>query len=86
MMNGMKVSYSLYSNYFAVGKAYRLHLGANDFRIGLLVKYTPERVTFKILENGDITDLSLTVNDLRTRDYGIIRMMPDYEHGEFSKE
>ena len=85
-MQGIDVEYSLNSDYFKVGCAYEMKLGTNDYRVGLLTKYTKESVTFKILEKGNLVDLTLTVDNLRFHDYGLIKMTPDYKDGEFSIE
>ena len=36
------------------------------------------------LENGNIVDLTLTVDQLRFNDYWMVKMKPDYENGQFS--
>lgn len=84
MVNGIDVEYSLSPTYFEVGTAYKLHLGVNNFKIGLLTKYSKDSVTFTILKEGKIEDLTLSLNQLRFNDYGIIKMKPDYEDGKFS--
>lgn len=83
-MNGINVKYSLDKDYFKVGEAYSLHLGTNKFRVGLLVKYSEESVTFKILEGEDLIDLTLTLNELRHNNYGMVKMKPDHMYGTFS--
>ena len=84
--NGIDVEYSLSPTYFEVGAAYQLHLGVNDFRVGLLTKYQKDSVTFKILEKGEVIDLTLTVDQLRFHDYWLVKMKPDYEDGKFESE
>lgn len=82
-MKGINIKYSLDKEYFKVGEAYSLHLGTNKFRVGLLVKYSEESVTFKILEGEDLIDLTLTLYQLRQNDYGMVKMKPDYNDGIF---
>lgn len=84
MQNGINVEYSLDPDYFKVGCAYQLRLGTNDFRTALLTKYSKKEVNFKILEKGDVVDLTLTIDQLRFRDYWLTKMKPDYENGKFS--
>ena len=84
--NGIDVEYALSSTYFEVGAAYQLRLGVNDFKVGLLTKYSKDSVTFTILKEGKIEDLTLSLNQLRFKDYGIIKMIPDYKDGKFSNE
>lgn len=85
-MNGLDVEYRLNSDYFEVGCAYQMRLGTNDFRVGLLIKYSKDSVTFKILEKGEVSDLTLTVDQLRFHNYWLVKMKPDYEDGEFQSE
>lgn len=85
-MQGINVEYSLDPYYFKVGCAYELNLGSNKYRVGLLSDFSNEAVTFKILENGEITDLTLTIDQLRFTSYEIVRMEPDYVNGSFSSE
>lgn len=85
-MNGIDVKYSLNSDYFEVGCAYQMRLGTNDFRVGLLIKYSEDSLTFKILEKGEVSDLTLTVDQLRFHDYWLVKMEPDYENGKFDSE
>lgn len=84
--NGIDIEYSLSPTYFEVGVAYQLHLGVNDFKVGLLTKYSKDSVTFTILKEGKIEDLTLSLDQLRFKDYGIIKMIPDYKDGKFSNE
>lgn len=84
MSNGIVVEYSLCPDYFEVGCAYRLRLGENNYKVGLLVSYSKESVTFKILKDDKLEDLVLTVSNLRFRDYNLIKMKPDYKNGRFS--
>lgn len=86
MINGIDVEYKLSSDYFEVGCAYQMRLGTNDFRVGLLIKYSEDSVTFKILEKSEVRDLTLTVDQLRFHDYCLVRMKPDYEDGEFQSK
>ena len=85
-MNGIKVEYKLDSEYFEVGSAYIIRLGTNDFRVGLLIYYKEDSVTFKILEKGEVIDLTLTVDQLRFHNYWLVKMIPDYENGKFQNE
>ena len=85
-MNGIKVEYKLDSEYFEVGCAYQIRLGTNDFRVGLLIDYKEDSVTFKILEKGEVIDLTLTVDQLRFNNYWLVKMIPDYENGKFQNE
>ena len=85
-MNGIKVEYKLDSEYFEVGSAYIIRLGTNDFRVGLLIYYKEDSVTFKILEKGEVIDLTLTVDQLRFNNYWLVKMIPDYENGKFQNE
>ena len=85
-MNGIDIKYTLSSKYFKVGDAYSLHLGTNNFKVGILSKYSENSVTFKILENGDIIDLTLTVNQLLLNDYWMVKMVPDHANGTFSNK
>lgn len=85
-MNGIKVEYKLDSEYFEVGSAYKIRLGINDFRVGLLIYYKEDSVTFKILEKGKVIDLTLTVDQLRFHNYWLVKMKPDYENGKFQNE
>ena len=85
-MNGIDIEYKLNSDYFEVGCAYRMRLNPNDFRVGLLIKYKEDSVTFKILEKGEIIDLTLTVDQLRFHNYWLVKMKPDYENGKFEYE
>ena len=85
-MNGIKVEYKLDSEYFEVGSAYMIRLGTNDFRVGLLIYYKEDSVTFKILEKGEVIDLTLTVDQLRFNNYWLVKMKPDYENGKFQNE
>ena len=85
-MNGIKIEYKLDSDYFEVGCAYQIRLGCNDFRVGLLIKYKEDSVTFKILEKDEVIDLTLTVDQLRFHDYWLVKMKPDYEDGKFRYE
>lgn len=84
--NGIDVEYSLSPTYFEVGVAYKLRLGVNDFKVGLLTKYSKDSVTFAILKEGKIEDLTLSLNQLRFNDYEIVKMIPDYKNGKFSNE
>ena len=86
MLNGIEVEYKLNSDYFEVGCAYQMRLDTNDFRVGLLTKYQKDSVTFKILEKGEVIDLTLTVDQLRFHDYWLVKMKPDYEDGKFESE
>lgn len=86
MVNGIDVEYSLSPTYFEVGTAYKLYLGGNNFKIGLLTKYSKDSVTFTILKEGNIEDLTLSLSQLRFNDYGIIKMKPDYKNGKFSND
>ncbi len=85
-MNGIDIEYKLNSDYFEVGCAYRMRLNPNDFRVGLLIKYKEDSVTFKILEKGEIIDLTLTVDQLRFHNYWLVKMKPDFENGKFEYE
>ena len=85
-MNGIKVEYKLDSEYFEVGSAYMIRLGTNDFRVGLLIYYKEDSVTFKILEKGEVIDLTLTVDQLRVNNYWLVQMKPDYANGKFQNE
>ena len=85
-MNRIKVEYKLDSEYFEVGSAYIIRLGTNDFRVGLLIYYKEDSVTFKILEKGEVIDLTLTVDQLRFNNYWLVKMIPDYENGKFQNE
>ena len=85
-MNGIKVEYKLDPEYFEVGSAYKIRLGTNDFRVGLLIYYKEDSVTFKILEKGEVIDLTLTVDQLRFHNYWLVKMKPDYENGKFQNE
>ena len=85
-MNGINVEYKLDSEYFEVGCAYEMCLGTNDFRVGLLIYYKEDSVTFKILEKGEVIDLTLTVDQLRFHDYWLVKMKPDYKDGKFQYE
>ena len=82
-MNGIDIEYKLNSDYFEVGCAYRIRVGTNDFRVGLLIKYKEDSVTFKILEKGEMIDLTLTVDQLRFHNYWLVKMKPDYKDGKF---
>ena len=84
--NGIDVEYALSSTYFEVGAAYQLHLGVNDFKVGLLTKYSKDSVTFTILKEGKIEDLTLSLEQLLFNNYGIIKMIPDFEDGKFSNK
>lgn len=86
MQNGINVEYSLDPDYFEVGCAYQLRIDTNKFKIALLSRYSKNEVTFKFLENGDMIDLTLTVNDLRFHNYWLVKMKPDYENGKFSDD
>lgn len=85
-MNGIDVEYKLNSDYFKVGCAYQIRIGTNDFRVGLLIKYQKDSVTFKILEKGELIDLILTVDQLRFNNYWLVKMKPDYEDGKFQAD
>ena len=85
-MNGIDIEYKLNSDYFEVGCAYRMRLNPNDFRVGLLIKYKEDSVTFKILEKGEMIDLTLTVDQLRFHNYWLVKMKPDFENGKFEYE
>ena len=85
-MNGKDIEYKLNSDYFEVGCAYQIRLNPNDFRVGLLIKYKEDSVTFKILEKGEVIDLTLTVDQLRFNNYWLVKMIPDYENGKFQNE
>ena len=85
-MNGIDIEYKLNSDYFEVGCAYQMRLNPNDFRVGLLIKYKEDSVTFKILEKGEVIDLTLTVDQLRFHDYWLVKMKPDYKDGKFQYE
>ena len=73
MTNGINIEYILDSSYFKVGRTYKICLGANDYRVGLLVKYSKYSVTFKILEKESVDDLTLTVDQVRC-DYKVVKM------------
>lgn len=87
-MNGIDVTYSLNPDYFEVGCAYKMCLGTNDYRIGILVKYSSNEVVFKVLnkEKSELIDLYLTTDDLRFKSYDLIKMQPDYKDGIFESE
>lgn len=85
-MNGIDVKYSLNPDYFEEGKAYEIRVATNDFRIGLLTKYSEDSVTFKIWNGGDVVDFTLTLDELRFREQWIIKMKPDYGKGKFSSD
>ena len=73
MTNGINIEYILDSSYFKVGRTYKICLGTNDYRVGLLVKYSKYSVTFKILEKENVDDLTLTVDQVRC-DYKVVKM------------
>ena len=86
-MKGINVEYSLNPEYFEVGTAYRLRMGTNDFKVGLLTSYSREQVTFKMIDNkGKLFDLTLKLFDLKYNDYDLIRLVPDYKDGYFYDE
>ena len=85
-LSSLPISYKLDSEYFEVGSAYIIRLGTNDFRVGLLIYYKEDSVTFKILEKGEVIDLTLTVDQLRFNNYWLVKMEPDYENGKFQNE
>lgn len=86
-MYGLNVSYSFDSTYFVVGCAYEIRVKKNDFKIGLLSKFSETEIVFKILgDNGDIMDLHFSVDDLRYHDYLICKMRPDYVNGKFEAD
>ena len=85
MINGIKTEYILDPSYFEVGCAYKICLGTNDYKVGLLVKYSKYSVTFKILEKGNVVDLTLTVDQVRC-DYEVVKMTADYKDGTFSSK
>ena len=78
MTNGINIEYILDSSYFKVGCTYKICLSANDYRIGLLVRYSKYSVTFKILEKENVDDLTLTVDQVRC-DYKVVKMTEDYK-------
>ena len=90
MRQGIIVEYRLCPEYFKVGSAFQIHVDTNDYRTGILTKFSDQEVTFAILgkKNDTMEYITLTIDDLtRFRSsYQLVRMKPDYEKGKFSAE
>lgn len=83
MSQGIITIYKLDKDYFEVGHAFRFKLDTNDFKYSILTEFNESYVVFTYLDNGNLKELKLTVEDLRFRDYHIIKLKPDYEDGKF---
>ena len=82
-MKGIIVEYSLNPDYFKVGHAYEIRIGNNDV-VCLLSDYSAKSVTFKFLNKGEIDDLTLSVDQLKSYNgCRLIKMKPDYDDGRF---
>lgn len=88
-MRGLNVEYSINEDYFEVGQAYKLKVNTSDYRIGILSDMSKTSVTFKILSKTDkanMIDYTITVEQMRRADYGIVKMIPDYKEGRYNEE
>ena len=86
-MKGINVCYTLDPVYFEIGAAFEIRVGANNFRTMLLVKRTDTEAIFKCFDiSGEVMVLKLTIDDLRFRDYWLIKLEPDCKNGVFEKE
>lgn len=82
-MNGLIVHYTLDPNYFQIGKAYQLHLGTNDYRVGVITKLSENQVTFIVFdEKGKSEELRFTSESLLHNTMDMIRLEPDYCKGK----
>lgn len=86
-LENVKDKVGLDNIYFEVGHVYEIWSKFNYYssRKALLVNYSPDKIIFKIVEKGEVIDLILTEEQVRSGDYEIFKMKADYEKGGFRR-
>jgi hypothetical protein len=73
-------------NYFSLGSAFQICLCTNKYRTAVLVKVEDEELKFKVFDkNGEMEDLTITLDNMDSDRYETIKLEPDYINGKLTE-